>query len=368
MLSTLILLSRSEGLSRVVQGSSSSQDRAPDIRKGIRSLLLFAVPTLLVVVLSSLRGRDVGSVVRAMDWRYVIAMAGLAVTKWAVDGGRLYVLITMAGHNVSFWRSFSIVLASIFGANITPFYSGGLATQVFFLTDASFSLGQASAVGVAYSILNLAANLVLSVVVLLIPSSIVAGSRRTATVGLAVVMAICAVLIGLGARYPDRAEELLRRLLHGKGRIADRVSSVLTEFSEGMKALMSGRAASLASLIAVSFVSQVMSLLFTPLAFRALQVPYRSLVETLLLQASVQFSSSAGATPGGIGILEAVFAFFFAPLAGNETAALTLLWRLGTFYIPTMTGALAFMWLLRRRKRSEAAASGATASDAGPSL
>ncbi|MCE5192364.1 flippase-like domain-containing protein [bacterium] len=349
-----------------MQGSSSSQDRAPDIRKGIRSLLLFAVPSLLVVVLSSLRGRDVGSVVRAMDWRYVGAMAVLAAAKWAVDGLRLYVLVMMVGHYVSFWRSFFIELASIFGANITPFYSGGLATQIFFLTDASVSLGQASAVGVAYSILNLAANLVLSVAVLLVPSPIGAGLRRTATVGLAGIMGICAVLIFLGARHPDRAENLLRRLLHGKGRIADRVTSVLGEFSEGMKALMSSKGASVLGLVAVSFVSQVMSLSFTPLAFQALRVPYRSLVETLLLQASVQFSSSAGATPGGIGILEAVFAFFFAPLAGNETATLTLLWRLGTFYIPTMTGALAFMWLLRWHKRNEAAASRTPLPDSDP--
>lgn len=316
-------------------------------------MLFFTVPTLLVGILLSLRGRDAGSVAQAMNWRYVGAMAALAVLKWVVDGLRLYLIVQRTGRSISFRRSFSIVVASVFGANITPFYSGGLATQVFFLTDASIPLGQASAVGVAYGILNLTANLVLSVIVLLAPSSVVAGSRRAATIGLAAIMGVCALLIFLGSRYPDRSENLLRRLLHGRGRVADRIADVLTEFSVGLKALASGGGASLASLVMVSFVSQVASLLFTPLAFRALRVPYRSFVEILLMQASVQFSSSAGATPGGAGIIEAVFAFFFAPLAGGEIATLTLLWRLGTFYIPTIAGAAAFVGLLRRRKRKQ---------------
>lgn len=332
---------------------SLKQGEIPDVRKGIRNLLFAAVPTILVLILFSLRGRDVLTVAQAVDWRSVGAIAVLSVFKWVLDGLRLYLVVRRSGHEISLWRSIVIVVASIFGANVTPFYAGGLATQVYFLADTSLSVGQAGAVGAAYGTLNLMANLVLSIVVLLAPHSVIAGARRFAVVGLAGVMAACAAFLLLVARSPDRMEMLARSLLRRRRRAADQASRIMRDFATGIASLVSGRGASSASLVAVSLASQTLSLLFAPLAFKALRISHVPVGAIMLTQAGVQFSSSIGATPGGVGIVEAVFAFFFAPLSGRDTAEVTLLWRLGTFYFPTLAGAGAFMTLLGRREHEK---------------
>ncbi len=334
----------------MMPGRSFKQEQIPDVRRGVRNLLFFAAPTLLAIILSSLRGRNILAVARTVDWRCVGAMTVLAAFKWIVDGFRLCLVVRRSGHDISLWKSIVILVASMFGANVTPFYAGGLATQVYFLTDASFPLGKAGAIGATYGILNLAANLILSVIVLLAPHSAIDGTRRLAVLGLAGAMSVCAVFLFLAARYPDRAEKLLRGLLHSGTRVADHLSRIVWDFSKGITSLMSGRYITFAGLVAVSLVSQVLSLLFTPLAFQALRIARVSLAAIMLTQAGVQFSCSVGATPGGIGIVEAIFALFFAPLAGSETAAVTLLWRFETFYLPTLAGAAAFMSLLRCRR------------------
>lgn len=322
----------------------------PDVRKGIRNLLFVAAPTLLALILSSLRGHDILTMVQEVDWRCIGAIAVLSVCKWVLDGLRLYLVIRRSGRQIPLWRSTAILIASIFGANVTPFYAGGLATQVYFLTDASLSVGQAGAVGAAYGALNLMVNLILSIIVLVTSHSVIGGTRRFAVVGLAGAMAVCAGFLVLVARSPDRSRMLLRSLFRSRKPAADRACRIMKDFATGMASLVSGRGASFLSLIAVSLVSQTLSLLFTPLAFGALRISHVPIATIMLTQAGVQFSSSIGATPGGVGIVEAVFAFFFAPLSGRNTAGVTLLWRLGTFYFPTLVGAGVFMALLGRRE------------------
>jgi uncharacterized protein (TIRG00374 family) len=329
---------------------SFRQGEIPDVRKGIRNLLFVAAPTLLALILSSLRGRDLLTVVQEVDWRCIGAIAVLSVCKWVLDGLRLSLIVRRSGHEIPLWRSTAILVASIFGANVTPFYAGGLATQVYFLTDASLSVGQAGAVGAAYGTLNLMVNLILSIIVLVTPHSVIHGTRHFAVVGLAGAMAVCAGFLFLVARCPDRSEMLFQSLFRHRKPVADRACRIVRDFATGMASLVSGRGASFPGLITASLVSQTLSLLFAPLAFGALRMPHVAVGTIMLTQAGVQFSSSIGATPGGVGIVEAVFAFFFAPLCGKNTAGVTLLWRLGTFYFPTLVGAGVFMALLGRRE------------------
>lgn len=330
-----------------MQDSLFARTAIPDLHKSVRNLLLVAVPTLSVLVVLSLRSTDFTTLRRTMNWRYVIGLLILAIVKWLTDSWRLQLIVRFSGGRVSLGRSFQIFMASVFGANTTPFYAGSVVTQAYFLARFALSPGRSVAIGTVYGLLNLAVNFLFSLVVLASPSLIAMGPHRLAFVGLAGMMVLLSVLLFLLTRHPDRTEKLVHGLLRRKPDAVKSAVGTLHEFSAGLTLFLSGHNA-LAELLVVSLVSQILSLLFTPLAFRALGLTNVPVAKILLTQVGVQFSASLGATPGGIGIIDGVFALFFQPLAGLNTAALTLLWRMATFYLPTLVGAVVFIVLLRR--------------------
>lgn len=323
----------------------------PDLRRKVRNLLFLLVPTLAIVLLCALRQTDLHSLARSMRWSCIEGLAALTIVKWLVDGFRLQQIVRFSGGRISYRRSVETFMASVFGSNITPFYAGGIATQIYFLTQFCVSLGRSAAIGVIYALLNLAVNLVFSIIVLVSPSP-VAGPHRLALMGIAGMIVFLSVMALVFLRSPSRTEHLLRSLLRRKPAAADRAVATLQEFSLGLRSFFTASRSSVSLLLGVSFLSQVLSLLFTPLVFGALGIRNVSLGTLLLTQAGVQFSSSIGGTPGGIGIIEGVFALFFQPFAGTDIAAVTLLWRLATYYLPTLAGAVAFFLLLRQETGS----------------
>lgn len=326
----------------------SNANAIPDLRSKIRNLLFVLVPTLVILVFVLLRKTDSAALARSMDRRFIGAIVILMITKWLVDGFRLQQIVRFSGGKVSYWRSTAIFMASIFGSNITPFYTGGIATQVYFLAKFAISVGRSAAISVIYALLNLAVNLVFSVIVLTSPSPVAAGPHRIALVGVASTMVILAVLAFIFMRFPARTERWLRHLLRRRPAVAEHAVAGLHEFTMGFASFFEASHGAVALLLLISFLSQFLSLLFTPLVFGALGIEGIPVKRLLLTQAGVQFSSSVGGTPGGVGIIEGIFALFFGSFAGSDTAAVTLLWRLATYYIPTLVGAVVFFLLLRQ--------------------
>jgi uncharacterized protein (TIRG00374 family) len=96
----------------------------------------------------------------------------------------------------------------------------------------------------------------------------------------------------------------------------------------------------------VSFLAQLFTILLVPFSFFALGLHF-NFREVFLTAIALQLTISVGITPGGIGIIESAFAGFFYPLTHGFTALLILLYRVASFYIPTLVGALFFFKLLR---------------------
>lgn len=328
--------------------SALHREEIPGIRKGVRNLLLVAAPTcgilLLLAVRSSAHSLEGPLHLR---WQFVGILAALALLKWAVDSCRFWLIARLAGAPISCWHSIQVYLASVFAANVTPFYAGGLATQTFFLSSGGGSPGVSAAVGTLYAVFNLVVNLVFALAVLIWTPVSLLGARRLAFVGLAMVMALLSALAVLLLSHLDGAEKLLRSILKHRPAAGDAAVRGLRGFSDGVRTFLTGHGRAMTGILGISMISQLLSLAFTPLAFRALGMWNVSCRQIVLTQIGVQLSSSMGATPGGAGIVEGSFGLFFQPLAGPATSALTLLWRSATFYLPTLVGAGMFVWLIR---------------------
>ena len=335
--------------------TQSRQDMAgvheplPALGRRIRNALLFLVPTLVAGVVLTVRVSGVRATWNSLVWPAVAGLVGLTGVKWLVDASRFREIVRVCGGGVSFWRGLEIFLASIFGSNITPLYVGGIATQVYFLSEFALGAGRSAAIGSIYALLNLVVNALFSLAILGSPSLVTATRRSSALVGTALVMFLVTVVAVLAVRFRAGVERAVRRALRTRPAAVERVVSGLDDFYDGFRLFAKSGPALVVRVLLLSLLSQVLSLMYAPLAFRVLGISDTPAWQLLLTQAGVQFTNSVGVTPGGIGIIEGAFALFFGPFAQEQTAAVTLVWRAWTYYIPTITGAAFFFVLLRRQ-------------------
>ncbi len=330
----------------------------PDNKNGIKHIerrvsqaLLFLIPTIFIIFLLVFRETNFKIFFGTLNYKYLVFLLILMLVVWLLDVLRFSLIISFSNSKLSFKKSFEIILASFFGANVTPFYSGGIATQIYFLSKFSQTVGKSTAISVIYMILTLIVYLIFSLILLFTPHSFITGMREDFFMGLAIFVFILSFFAFFFMLYPEKAEKIVDKLFM-RFSLSDikreKIRMSIREFSEGLKFFFRQNKFFIALTIVITFVSQSLFFLFTPVSFMALSIPF-SFKEVILTQIAMQFTTSIGATPGGIGIIEGAFAAFFHPLAGGKTAQLTLLWRSASFYIPTIIGGFFFYKLLREK-------------------
>jgi uncharacterized protein (TIRG00374 family) len=303
-----------------------------DLERKISQTLLFLFPTIIIIFYFVFRETDFRVLFATLNYRYFALLFVLMVVIWLVNALKFSLIVLFSKSRISFKKSFKILLASIFGANITPFYSGGAPTQVYFLSKFSRSIGRAVAISAIYMILTLIVYLVFSLVLFFAPRGFITGVKQYFFMGLAAFVFFLSFFAFFFMRFPKKAEKLINwiyRVLLRKGDRAERIKKGISEFSEGLDFFLSQNKFSI-----------VVTILLT--------LPF-SFWEVVLTQIAVQFTTSVGASPGGIGVMEGAFAAFFRSIAGGRVAQITLLWRSTTFYIPTLVGAFFFYRLLREK-------------------
>ena len=325
-----------------------------NLKKRISQSILLVLITIIVILFFIFRETDFQGLIRRINLFYLFLIVLCLITVWFFDGLKFYLIVRLSGGRISFWKSVEIVFSSVFGSNITPFYSGAIPTQVYFLSKFAESVGRSTAISVIYMILTLIVYLVFSVVLLVTPHQFINGGRNTFFMSLAIIVFVFSFFAFFFMKYPKKIKRLIdffsRKIAKDKFDPTSLERSI-DEFSEGLVFFFSTNKLVAASTLLVAFVSQFFYLLLTPLSFKALSLS-APLKEVLLTQIAMQFTTSIGATPGGIGIMDAAFAAFFKPYAPHHVAQLTFLYRFFSFYLPTLIGGLYFYKLLREEKQN----------------
>lgn len=101
-------------------------------------------------------------------------------------------------------------------------------------------------------------------------------------------------------------------------------------------------------IIQVALVNVVRLTLYFSLPFvvsRALGIalPWNKLIDTIALASFVTMANAFIPLPGASGGTEMFFAMLFTAMLDPLTGAVLLLWRLSSYYLPVMTGALVFL-------------------------
>jgi uncharacterized protein (TIRG00374 family) len=335
---------------------SGNEDRKGGIEhfeKRLSQTLLLVFPTIVVIFLFIFRETDLTNLIKRINFFYLFLLSLLLIGVWFFNTLKFYMIVKFSGGKVSFKKSFEIVLASVFGSNITPFYSGGIPTQVYFLSKFAESIGRATAISVLYMILTLLIYLVFSVILLVTPHGFISGLRNDFFTSLAVFVFVLSSFAFFFMRFPYKAKRIIEKISNffSKGKFdPSNLEKSIDEFSKGLKLFFAQKKIYSLIIILIAFTSQFLYLLLTPFSFKALGLNF-PVREILLTQIAVQFTASIGATPGGIGIMDAAFAAFFKPYAPHHVAQLTFLYRFFSFYLPTLIGGLYFYKLLREEKQ-----------------
>ena len=320
--------------------------------KRLSQLLLFAVPTLILIIALIFREVDLKDLPKLINLKGILYITLTLLFIWVFNAIKMLSVVRIMQGSISFYKSFQVVLAAVFGANITPFYSGGALTQTYFLTKHSKNIGKSSAVSVMYLILSLMISIVFCIIFIVSPHQFITGVRGNFFLGLVIFVLLLSVIIILLIKFPKNAKALIEKIYKkiAKKNINDeKLNETLFQFSEGFELLFRNNSKLMLLALISAFASQFLNICLTPLSFYALHIPFR-FSEIFLTQIAMQFTVSLGASPGGIGVIEGAFAGFFYLLAPEKIALLTFVYRLTSFYIPTFVGSF-FFWLLLKEER-----------------
>ncbi len=322
-----------------------------NLGRKIAQTLLFAFITIFLLVLLINKGGGINKFFSIINSKFLVLILLTLLLVWIFNAFKLMLVIKILEEEISLPLSFEIVLAAIFGANITPFYSGGMAAQIYFLSKSTKNIGKSSAVSVIYLILSLIISMFFSIIFLLTPHPHIQGTREYFFISLIIFVLTLSVTSFIFIRYPAKISTFFEKVYKKftkKEPNRVKLESVIYEFSEGMGHFLQSKNRKLIIIaILVSLISQGLYFLMTPLAFYLLNIPI-NLKDVLLTQIAFNFTASIGFSPGGIGVIEGAFAGFFYPFAPTNIALLTLIYRIFSFYIPTIIGGFFFFFLIRK--------------------
>ncbi len=311
---------------------------------GVAVIVSLAVPLLI-------GGKQSLLDIRALPARtYLLLFAVMAVC-WLMRAVKWHLLLNRLGAGTSFARSFAMSLAIDFAFVSTPGGLGGYAASVYCARSAGISVSAATTVTFIDQLLDLiffALALPLAALTLLwtdVPRAL----SLSAFIASAVLIAIALIILFVhrpfvrwlcGDNLFSRRWPRLRNKQH-------RLLEFLDHVGADSRFLFSGPPLVTATLICTTAIQWLMryGVLWVALALLGHTVPYAL---TLLSQSLILHAALWTGVPAGGGTAElGLSATLIAMVPASVIATALILWRLATFHLCLIAGALAIAWLAR---------------------
>lgn len=308
----------------------------------LRRVLLLSLLTLCILVyfiFSNIKFDELLTQIN-MFWFFILVLNMISV--FLVNGLKLKMIVKLANGYIDYRSSLRVVLSSVFASNITPYYSGGIAVQVYLLRKFSKNLGESTLISASYLILTVIVSIIFAILFLLIPHEFLAGLRKNFFYGIIILFFILSSLALFFMKFPNYAKGAIKFLSKRFNIKVDeeRIDMEFNSFSNGLN-LMLRNPVLLLILILISFLSQLLNELIGLSSLKMIDLSF-NIREAFLTQIASQFASTTSFTPGGIGVVEGIYSVFFLPIAKNYTPMLTFLFRMFSFYIPSIIGGVVF--------------------------
>ncbi len=280
-----------------------------------------------------------------------IVGAALCYVFYFIFGVAAYAIAVFLDHDspVGIRDLMSVEASGVFFGNLTPMMAGAVPSQIYRLTRTGLDVGEASATQFTRFIMFQLAVVLFAALMLIaklrfffeaygnivLLNLVVFGVHLAECVGLFVIC-LCP---GLVMRFGNWAIRMLtkRNLLKDRAHWDEMVNVQVMEFSEAFK--RAAQDISSMGLTLVVTMAQLASLYMIPwFVLNAFGVR-GDFLECLAAGSMVQMVASAVPLPGGTGGAEGGFVMFYRHMFGAATSAGFLVWRIVTFFAPTILAA-----------------------------
>ena len=341
---------------KVQVGSVASRPAAPSqgddngqARKGALFLAAVVVGYVVFLVVTGQMATFLDALSN-VDAAWVVG-AALCYVFYFIFGVLAYAIAVYLDHDspVGIRDLMSVEASGVFFGNLTPMMAGAVPSQIYRLTRTGLDVGEASATQftrfimfqlavVLFAALMLAAKLGFffeaygNIVVL---NLVVFGVHLAECVGLFVIC-LCP---GVVMRFGNWAIELLsgRGWLKNRAHWDEMVNVQVMEFSEAFRRAAQDLPSMAATLVVTML--QLASLYMIPWFVLRAFGRQGDFLECLAAGSMVQMVASAVPLPGGTGGAEGGFVMFYRHMFGSATSAGFLVWRIVTFFAPTIIAA-----------------------------
>lgn len=327
----------------------------PAIRRGL--LLSVGVSLVGIVWLNfrTVTPATLGHLRRANFVYVALACAAMALA-WLTEAWRIQLLLRFSGDTIGLWRLFRIVLATFFSASVTPFASGQGPVQIYLLHREGPSLGRATAILTLRLFLTVVAfTMGIPLLLLLVRLGITARVHALANWGILASFALAAVFFlflrnphGVARGIHTFTTKYLSRLFRPESvdQLLSRLVAEVDEFTATLGHLDQSKVVLLSVAVLLTILYWILYFAAAPLLLLAFGRSFDP-VRVMALQAVFTFLISMVPIPGGSGLAELGFAQVFSHLLPPSLVGVFVsLWRVITYYLPLLVGALSFAQLL----------------------
>lgn len=294
---------------------------------------------LIFLLLYGVLPRIPAFIITAQDLRnlslywFVLAIGAFGAT-YALSAGIYSVL---SGNRLPYWRTVIVQMAATFADRLLPAGSGALGVNYLFLRKQQFAPGRAIALVAANNLIGLIGHLfLLTALVLFFPGALHYSSK----LDISVAQWITAAVVAIG---------LITAVVLVMPRVRTHFQKVATDTLGALLSYARKPAATTPSLLlAMSLTAAYTACLYAVAA--ALGAPLTPLEAFLTLTVGVA-ASTIVPTPGGLGSAEAGLAAGLVSfgITTHNALIVALLYRLITFWLALLIGAIASIYLERRR-------------------
>ena len=314
--------------------------------------LLLTIVIIIVIALNEFVGSDEEYPLSAVlstwgqNWYYLVAAVGVMLLMLFVDGFRQAALLRGATGK---WRIKLTMKSMILGRyfdNITPSAFGGQPYQVYYLHKHKVPAGVATSLPVVCFFMQQVAFFVLAVLSFIFYGHVITDVWLIVFIIIgSLCMVFIPIVIMVFAFIPKTAKKLVHgiiKLLHKIKIVKNpeaamlRFSAYVDDYSKSLKLIGKHKK----TLISGFFLAVLCQLLNYSVTYFIVLASGQvgDWPEIIALMVFVSAASAFIPTPGGAGASESFFYLIFSALSGGLRFWGMLLWRVITFYLPTLLG------------------------------
>ena len=355
-----------------------------DLKRGVRIFLALTVTALLLVLVLSageygwndllrpttwkeLLRRDIwrdiltnlGTAFRAVSFLYLLLSLGVISLHYYLHCLRLQLLSWATGKFISLKTSIEFTFGGLFLGAVTPFQSGGIPLQLWVLGREGLSVGEGGAVILFRGALSLSVLVV--ALPFIFPYRAVLGSGAVNAVikYLLVFYALFLFILfsalfrtGTLRRHAFTLADWLKRKRVARGERLHRFLAgafeQVTDFKRALRDYFGKGKGRLTLSFLATLLAMALYFLLAPTLLFGIGVPDVPVTKAIVLGMIIAYLLPFVPTPGASGIAEVVSsALFFSVCPRHLLGVYVLLWRLLTFYLGVIAGAVVILRMLR---------------------